>query len=71
MNFPTIAMLIAESDPFTPPDWTEEKEAALRAKRELIRQRCVAEFYSSPLYQEAAAKDPEYWNNFSVGRAHL
>lgn len=68
---PTIAQLIAEGDPFTPPDWTEEKEAALSARRELIRQRCVAIFSSSPLYQAAAAKDPEYWNNFSVGLKKL
>lgn len=44
-------------------------DAEILAQVERVRQRCVAEFSSSPLYQARAAKDPEYWNTFYVGRA--
>lgn len=40
---------------------------AFRAQQELVRQRLVAEFSSSPLYQARAARDPDYWKKFSVG----
>lgn len=40
-------------------------------QRELVRQRCVAEYSSNPLYQALAAKDPFYWKNFSVGQHSL
>lgn len=43
----------------------------LDRKQELVRQQCVEEFSSSPLYQARAAKDPNYWRGFSMGRAHL
>jgi hypothetical protein len=65
---PTIAELIAEGDPLTPKDWNEEKEHQMLERRELVRQRCVKAFSSSPLYQAAAAKNPKYWDDFSVGR---
>lgn len=71
MTSEEIASLIAEGDPLTPPDWNEEKEREWRAHRERVRQQCVAEYSSSPLWQARAAKDPEYWNKFSVGRANL
>ncbi|PTQ78674.1 hypothetical protein C8R21_1418 [Nitrosospira multiformis] len=38
-------------------------------QRERLRQQCVAEFSSSPLYQARALIDPEYWNVLSRGRA--
>jgi hypothetical protein len=59
---------IAEGDPLTPKDWNEEKEHQMLERRELVRQRCVKAFSSSPLYQAAAAKNPKYWDDFSVGR---
>lgn len=40
-------------------------------QRELVRQRCVAEYSTNPLYQVLAAKDPFYWKNFSVGQHRL
>jgi len=40
-------------------EWAEQLERA--------RLRSVEVFSSSPLYQARAAKDPEYWNTFSVG----
>jgi hypothetical protein len=71
MTSEEIASLIAEGDPLTPPDWNMEKELQLREHRERVRQQCVAEYSSSPLWQARAAKDPEYWNKFSVGQANL
>lgn len=43
------------------------EELEWRAKQELVRQRHVAVFSSSPMYQARAAKDPDYWSKFSVG----
>jgi len=71
MTSEEIASLIAEGDPLTPPDWNEEKDRFWREHLEQVRQRCVKEFSSSPLYQARAEKDPEYWNKFSVGRVTL
>lgn len=50
--------------------WTEPSAERL-AHLELVRQQCVAQFSSSPLYQAMADKDPDYWNRFSVGVVHL
>lgn len=68
MTLEEINLLIAEGDPLMPPDWNMDKERALQEQREQVRQRCVAEFSSSPLYQARAAKDPAYWSKFYVGR---
>lgn len=57
--------------PLTGQRFSASEIKASDEKRELVRQQCVAEFSSSPLYQAAAAKDPEYWNEFSMGRVHL
>jgi len=46
---------------------TKQQEAKWAEQQEQVRQRCVAVFSSSPLYQARAAKDPEYWDKFSVG----
>ena len=48
--------------------WPEASEQEMQ-EYERVRQRSVAEFSYSPLYQAMAAKDPEYWNTFYVGRA--
>nr|WP_228215883.1 hypothetical protein [Aromatoleum toluclasticum] len=47
---------------------TPQQVAQRDEQREQVRQRCVKEFSSSPLYQARAEKDPEYWNTFYVGR---
>ena len=36
-------------------------------EQEQVRERHVAVFSSSPLYQARAAKDPAYWQTFSAG----
>ena len=66
---PSIATLIAEGDPLTPPDWNEDKERHLRERVEQVRLHSVARFSSGHLYQAAAAKDPRYWETFNVGIA--
>lgn len=49
-------------------DRLSRQEIARREEQhEQARLRSVAVFSSSPLYQARAAKDPEYWNKFSVG----
>ncbi len=68
MTSPSIEQLIAEGDPLTPPDWNDEKARALRAHNELVRQQCVAEYSKHPLWQERAAKTPDFWKTFSVGQ---
>lgn len=39
--------------------WLEEQRQ--------VQQRLAVLYSSSPLYQARAAKDPNYWNTFSVG----
>lgn len=60
-------LLIAESDPLTPPDWDEEKERTQLAARELVKAQCVEQYSSSPLYQARVERDPEFWNWFCNG----
>ena len=52
-------------------EWTEAEKEENRAQRERVRLVCVAEYSSSPLYQAIAAKNPDYWKTFSVGRVNL
>jgi hypothetical protein len=55
--------------PLTGEKWlANEEDVAWAKQQEQVRQRLVAEFSSAPLYQARAAKDPEYWNTFSIGR---
>jgi hypothetical protein len=51
--------------------WTAAEQALYLARMELVRLVCVAEYSTSPLYQARAAKDPDYWNSFSMGRFNL
>ncbi len=51
--------------------WNAAQRAAMEEHREQVRLRCVAEYSSSHLWQQRAAKDPEYWNRFYVGRHNL
>ena len=67
MTSPSIAELIAQGDPLTPSDWNQEMERLMRAERERVRQRSVALYSASPLYQARAAKDQDFWKTFSVG----
>jgi len=71
MTSEEISLLIAEGDPLTPPDWSEERERQMHADRERVRQACVAEYSSSPLWQARAPKGPNYWNKFYVGQHNL
>ncbi len=66
-----IDLLIAEGDPLMPPDWNLQKAQQALEHRERVRQVCVAEYSSNPLYQARAAKNPDYWKTFSVGRYNL
>lgn len=62
--------LIDPIDPLSGKPWTPSEIQSMqegRRRRELVRQRLVAEFSCAPLYQARAAKDPEYWNKFSIG----
>jgi len=63
---PSEDSLIDWDDPLAPKG-SEKPHEMWRAEQEQARLRSVAVFSSSPLYQARAAKDPEYWNKFSVG----
>ena len=71
MTLEEMNLLIVEGDPLMPEGWNEERELKEREHREQVRLRCVKEYSSNPLYQARAAKDPNYWNNFYVGRYNL
>jgi len=71
MTLEEMNLLIAEGDPLMPEGWNEERELKEREHREQVRLRCVEEYSSNPLHQARAAKDPNYWNNFYVGRYYL
>lgn len=65
---------IKNGDPLTGEPFTEAEIKAIEAgriRRELVRQQCVALYSKSPLYQERAAKNPDYWKTFSTGRVNL
>ncbi|MBI2276331.1 MAG: hypothetical protein HYU74_03150 [Dechloromonas sp.] len=71
MSSPADDSLIPRVCPFTGEVWgywTKQEEAQAAEQRELVRQACVAEYSSNPLYQARAAKDPDYWKSFSVGQ---
>lgn len=71
MTSEEIALLMQTEDPLAENAFPKELRDKWREERELVRQHCVKLFSSSPLYQARAAKDPEYWNTFYVGRAIL
>ena len=62
---------LATDDPLAEGAFPEELRAQWREERERVRQRCVKLFSASPLYQARAAKDPQYWDNFSVSIVKL
>lgn len=66
--------IFGQVNPFSGEPWTETEIKAMRegqATQELVRQECVSQYSSSPLYQARAEKDPDYWKNFSTGRVNL
>lgn len=71
MTSQQIDLLIAEGDPLMPPDWSVEQELKLQENLEQVRQVCVAEYSTVPEHQARAAKNPEYWDTFSIGRYNL
>lgn len=64
-------LLMQTEDPLAENAFPKELRDKWREEREQVRQHCVKLFSSSPLYQARAAKDPDYWNTFYVGRAIL
>ena len=61
---------------WTPAPWLQHRippaiKAKLDAHEERVRVRLVAEYSSSPLWIARAAKDPDFWKNFSVGQHNL
>ena len=71
MTLEEFNLLMEEGDPLMPKDFTWEQFQAMEEHREQVRQRCVAEYSSSPLWMQRAEKDPEYWKTFYVGRHNL
>lgn len=68
----SLVQIICPFDGVTVLEVLTQQEVRQRAELcERVRQRCVAEYSSSPLWQQRAAKDPDYWNRFYVGRAIL
>jgi hypothetical protein len=63
--------VIETDDPLAENALTKDQKEVLGEHLELVRQVCVAEYSSSPLWQARAAKDPDYWSTFSVGRFNL
>jgi len=63
------SFLVVEEDPLSDSVrvLTVQQKAQEVEQREQVRRRCVEVFSSSPLYQARAAKDPKYWDNFSIG----
>lgn len=64
---PSIAELIAEGDPLTPPDWNEEKEQKRLAELEQVRQLCAERYSSSPSWKKRLARNPDFFKTFSPG----
>lgn len=68
----SLVQIICPFDGVTVLEVLTQQEIARRAEhREQVRQVCVAEYSSNPLHQARAAKDPDYWKRFSVGRYNL
>lgn len=68
----SLVQVICPFDGVTVLEVLTQQEVRRRAEvREQVRLRCVEEYSSNPLWQQRAAKDPEYWNRFYVGRAIL
>ena len=68
-DFHDLAAALHAGKPWA--EWTEAEKEANRAHRERVRVACVEEYSSNPLHQARAAKDPDYWNSFSIGQANL
>lgn len=71
MTLEEFNLLMEEGDPLMPPGLTWEQYLQMEERLEQVRLHCVEEYSSSPLWQARAAKDPEFWNKFSVGRHNL
>ena len=71
MTLPHRSLMPKMDDPLAEDAFSEEQVLALDQHRERVRQVCVTEYSSSPLWQVRAAKDQHYWDNFSVGQHNL
>lgn len=60
--------LTTEDDPLGLTSYVTQANMDFRAQQERVRARCVALYSSSPCWQNReAAKNPNYWKNFSPG----
>ena len=64
-------LLTDEDDPLGLTGSPTPEDLRWREHLEQVRIRCVAVFSSSPLYQERAERDPDYWDDFSMGIVNL
>lgn len=71
MTSEELNLLLQTDDPLAENAFPQELSQEWAEHRERMRKVCVAEYSSSPLWQARAAKDPQYWNNFSVGLHNL
>ena len=71
MTLPHRSLMPKMDDPLAEGAFPLELRQEWAQHRERVRQVCVAEYSSSPLWQARAAKDPHYWDNFSVGQHNL
>jgi len=60
--------LTTEDDPLGLTSYVTQANMDFRAQQERVRARCVALYSPSPCWQNReAAKNPNYWKNFSPG----
>lgn len=63
-----IATLIAEGDPLTPPDWTEEREREWREQLSRVEKHYVELSSSNPLSKAKVEQNLAFHGRLSPGR---
>ena len=71
MTSTAVSSLTLMADELAKNALTKQQRETLRAERERVKARFVELCSSNPLYQARAAKDPEFWNKYSVGGVNL
>ena len=59
--------LTPHDDPLADKDCRTVAEVQFSEQIERVRRRCEEEYSSSPVWRARAAKDPNFWKNFSPG----